>query len=210
MRAQYTPLTPAEQLFAEEHHSLVMKYLQQKNLDPAEWYDIVIFRYLLSVKNWFSRPELQRLSFSTIAYKAMWSAVWAERQKQKRRIKTISLDEPVPGTEDLTYLDTVTCENLNYIYIGDNEMNISYNVKVPPRKRPGAKSDEVTALESFLASTEKTKNMCFEYEELKEAKSKITSLRAYGRKNNLLERIDIFRIENRIYIIKKEKEWNTK
>lgn len=205
-KTQYEPLTPEEQRFAEENHYLVMRYLRQNNLDPAEWYDVVIFRYLLSVKRWFLYPELQRFRFSTIAYKAMWSAVGSERQKQKRRIKTISLDEPVPGSEDITYLDTVTAENLNYIYIGDNEMNISYNVKVPPRKQPGHKSDEVMALESFLASTGKTKNMCFEYEELKEAKAKLTNLRAYWRKNDLLEQIDIFRLKNCIYIVKKEAE----
>lgn len=45
----------------------------------------------------------------------MRSAVGHERQKQKRRIQTVSLDEPIPGTDGLTYADIVTEENLNYI-----------------------------------------------------------------------------------------------
>lgn len=64
---------------------------------------------------WFDRPDLYRYEFSTIAWNNMRSAVGHERQKQKRRIQTVSLDEPIPGTDGLTYADIVTEENLNYI-----------------------------------------------------------------------------------------------
>ena len=45
----------------------------------------------------------------------MSSAIDNERRKQKRRIQTISLDEVIPGTEDLTWADMVTEDNLAYI-----------------------------------------------------------------------------------------------
>lgn len=45
----------------------------------------------------------------------MSSAVYNERKKQNRRIKTVSLDDPIPGTDGMTYGETVTSENLNYI-----------------------------------------------------------------------------------------------
>lgn len=44
----------------------------------------------------------------------MRSAVGHEREKRRRRIRTISLDEPVPGTDGLTWNEIVTEENLNY------------------------------------------------------------------------------------------------
>lgn len=76
---------------------------------------MVIFRYLLTVENWFRRPKLYRYEFTTIAWNAMRSAVWNERKKQSRQIKTISLDDPVPGTDGLTWSDIITEDNLDFI-----------------------------------------------------------------------------------------------
>lgn len=80
-------------------------------------------------------------------------------------------------------------------------MKISYNVKLPERPVTRAqKSDEVLALENFLLS--KTKNMCFEYEQEDEAKRRCNTLRSYRRKNNHQEIYDLFRIENKLYIVR--------
>ena len=49
-RTQYAPLTLEEQRFAELNHELVLNYLRRRKLELNEWYDVVIFRYLLSVK----------------------------------------------------------------------------------------------------------------------------------------------------------------
>ena len=203
---QYTPLTAEEGVFVAENHYLVDQYLRQKKLERNEWYDVVIFRFLLSVKRWFSLPELHQWSFATIAYNAMRSAVWNERQKQNRRIQTISLDETVPGTEDMKWMDTITEENLNFVIYVEEDMNISYDVIIPERKRwnGGKKSDEVIAVESFL-QTKKMKNMRIEYEELQEAKKKLSALNAWKRKKQL-EAIEIFRIDNNLYIVRKEEK----
>lgn len=80
-----------------------------------DWFDVVVFRYLLTVKKWFARPELYKYEFSTLAWQGMSSAVNNERRKQSRRIQTTSLDEVIPGTEGLTYAETVTAANLDYI-----------------------------------------------------------------------------------------------
>ena len=98
MRASLSPLSPAEQTLAEQNFYMVNR---------LQW-------YLLTVKNWFRRPELYKYEFSTIVWKAMSSAVHNERQKQDRRIKTISLDAPIPGTDGLTWGDIVTEDNQNY------------------------------------------------------------------------------------------------
>lgn len=53
------PLTPKEAQFATDNINIVWWYLDQQGLDRAEWFDVVIFRYLISVKRWFALPDLQ-------------------------------------------------------------------------------------------------------------------------------------------------------
>lgn len=105
------PLTVEEQQFATDNHYLVYKYLRLRKLPSDDWYDVVIFRYLRSVKRWFAFPELHDHNFEIIAFYAMRSAIGHEMDKQKRRVQTVSLDEPIPGTNGLTYADVITCEN---------------------------------------------------------------------------------------------------
>lgn len=56
-------------------------------------------------------------------------------------------------------------------------MEIKYNVQAPPKKcfNGGAKSEEVKAIEDFLTSGN-VKNMCFEYDTDKEAKTKLSTV----------------------------------
>lgn len=114
MRATLKPLTPEERAVAQQNYWIVESFLRSNRLPQDDWFDVVIFRYLLTVERWFRQPELYRYEFSTIAWNAMRSAIGHEREKQRRQIRTISLDEPVPGTDDLTWNDIVTEENLNY------------------------------------------------------------------------------------------------
>lgn len=206
-RTQYTPLTYEEQRFAEKNHWLVLDYLRRRNLDPNDWYDVVIFSYLLAVKKWFQRSDLHQWTFRTIASQGMRSAIGNEYRKRERRIQTVSLDGVVPGTEDLRLIDTVTNENLNFvIYVEGEDMNISYDVMVPERIRKGVgvKSDEIIALESFLKQ-KKTENMRMEYGTPEEAKKKIPTLQSYRRTNNLKEVFDVFRVESNIYVVRIKK-----
>ena len=76
------PLTPQEQAVAAQNHDLVFRFLQAHGLPQSEYYDVVIFRYLLTVENWFRRPELYRYQFSTIAWRAMSSALYNEQKKK--------------------------------------------------------------------------------------------------------------------------------
>ena len=108
------------------------------------------------------------------------SAVGHERERRSREIQTISLEEIVPGTEGV--------------------------IIVPEKKRKciGQKSDEVIALESFLA-TKKMKNMRIEYDTEEEAKKKLPNLQSYRRTKGLKEQIEIFQVEANIYIVRLEK-----
>lgn len=207
-RTQYTPLTEEERRFAEENHQVVFWYLQSRKLDPEEWYDIVILRYLLSVKKWFHRPELHRWKFVTIARQDMRSAIGNHLAKEARRIQTVSLYENIPGYEGATYMDIITADNLDYINYGEDEMNISYNVKIPD-KNTGAKSDEAKALDSFLEMRD-MRNMCIECADADEAKKIIARLRSYRKHKKQQDLYEMFRIKQSVYVVKSDAEENLK
>ena len=114
MRTALKPLTSEERAVAEQNYWIVGSFLKAQRLPQDEWFDVVIFRYLLTVEKWFRQPELYRYEFTTIAWNAMRSAVGNERRKQGKQIKTVSLDDPIPGTDGLTYGDIITEDNLNY------------------------------------------------------------------------------------------------
>lgn len=197
-RVKLTPLTPEEQAFAAENHSVLVWYLNNNKLDKSEFYDVAAIGYLQAVKKWFARPELHKWAFATIAGQSMRSRVHLERKKQDR-LPTVSLDDLIPGTDGLTYGDTITYKNLVY---GGCEMNISYNVKIPERKRFGVKSDEVKAFDSFMDS--KMKNMCIEYDSDEEAKKRAACLQTYRRSLPNKDDFEIFKQEKSIYVVRKQ------
>ncbi|WP_278941445.1 hypothetical protein [Anaerotruncus colihominis] len=113
-RQALTPLSPAERSVAERHYRLVEWYVRHRGLPVEEYYDVAVFGYLLAVKRWFSRPDLYHYEFTTIACAAMRSAIGNEQRKQSRRIKTISLDDLIPGTNGMTWADIITEDHLVY------------------------------------------------------------------------------------------------
>ena len=100
-------LTPEEAQFATDHINIVWWYLDQQGLDRAEWFDVVIFRYLLTVKRWLALPDLQQVKFVTVACSAMRSAIGHEREKRAKEPRSVSLYDVIPGTDDLQYIDTI-------------------------------------------------------------------------------------------------------
>jgi hypothetical protein len=200
-RVLLTPLTPEEQAFAEENHGALEWCMKIQKLD-AELYDVAAFGYLLAVKKWFARPEVRKWSFKTVVKHAVRSSIGNERKKQDRRIRTVSLDDVIPGTDDLTYGDTVTEENIRYLTGGKEKksMKISYNVKIPETARQGRlPSVEVEMVIEFIASSHK--NMCLEYDDVNTAKGKISTIRSWKKKNNR-EDINVFRMSNSIFVEK--------
>lgn len=90
------PLTQKERLFAGRHHDNVKKFLSHYRLPEDEYYDVVIFGYLLAVQEYLGSPKLQKYSFKTIAWNQMHSALVDEyryRNRQKRKAVTTSYQE---------------------------------------------------------------------------------------------------------------------
>lgn len=113
-RQKLAPLSPAEQDVAAQNFLLIERFIASRKLPRDEYFDVVVFGYLLAIKKWFNRPELYRYEFSTIAWAAMRNSACNERRKQGRRIKTVSLEDPIPGTNGMTWGDIITEENLVY------------------------------------------------------------------------------------------------
>lgn len=114
-RQRLSPLTPPEREVAARHCSMIDRYIAQRRLPREEYWDVAALGFLLAVKKWFARPDLYQYEFSTIAWAAMRSSVNNERRKQARRIEAVSLEDPIPGANGMTYGDTITQENLAYL-----------------------------------------------------------------------------------------------
>lgn len=98
------PLTEEQRAFAEKHHDeVVYGFLKKKGLDTDEFWNVVILKYLYAVRIYLERPELQKLSFKTVAYKQMRSALcdhWTYLNRPKRKATVFSLDAYDSGNNE--------------------------------------------------------------------------------------------------------------
>lgn len=127
MMNQYPqPLTTDESEFAQRHHNLVYRYLNQRHLPEDEYYDVVIFGYLLGVQKHFRYEELRKYSFTTLAWKSMDSC-YINYVRQKYRPKRyasvtslndskygICLEETIPDSTDIVeeVIGLLMCQEL--------------------------------------------------------------------------------------------------
>ena len=84
-------------------------------------------------------------------------------------------------------------------------MKITYNLESLPERRNGTReSEEVTAIKGFLAGQQK--NMCFEYDDEKQAKRRYDTVRNFRLQHKLQEVFDLYRKDNCIYILRTKKK----
>lgn len=91
---QNIPLTPEQKTFATDNHGLVYKFLNENQLPEGEFYDVVIFGYLRAVRRFFVETNLQKYSFSTIAWNCMRVDLFNYNKmhfRKKRNAETISI-----------------------------------------------------------------------------------------------------------------------
>lgn len=89
------PLTPTERKFSEEKYHLITDFLKRSKLDEEEFFDIVVFDFLLSVEIYLNNTKLQRkFSFEAVSYMYMRRAVFVHfrKQKAKKRSSEIGAD----------------------------------------------------------------------------------------------------------------------
>lgn len=78
------PLTPTERKFAEEKYYLITDFLKRLNLDAEEFFDIVVFDFLLSVEIYLNSEKLQKkCNFETVSYMYMKRAIYRHFREKK-------------------------------------------------------------------------------------------------------------------------------
>jgi RNA polymerase sigma-70 factor (ECF subfamily) len=95
-------LSPIERRFAGENYNLIIKFIRKERLDSEEFFDVVVFEYLLSVQIYLNDVELQnRCSFEVCSYMYMKRAVYRHfrEQKAKKRCSGVGADMPIEEME---------------------------------------------------------------------------------------------------------------
>ena len=78
------PLTPTERKFAEEKYHLITDFLKRSKLDAEEFFDIVVFDFLLSVEIYLNSEDLQnKCNFEAFSYMYMKRAIYRHFREQK-------------------------------------------------------------------------------------------------------------------------------
>ena len=191
-----TSLTEEERCYAEENHGVLLKAMKSLRV-PADEYDLAALAYLRAVKKWFACPELRRFPFSRIAYQTIRGEIGNEMRKQQRRIQTVSLDAPIPGTDRLTLMDTICYRQKEE----SPEVKIDYDIKIPEAAKLGrTPSVEIETLVNFLDSGHRT--MALSYDTAKTASSKAGAIRHWIKTNKKIEMVRVYKMDTVIYIEK--------
>lgn len=194
-----TALTEEEQQYAAEHYEVLIWCMRVLRI-PEDDSGLAALGFLQAVKKWMARPELHSHSFRTIALWSMKSHLQTERRRESRRIPTVSLETVIPGTDDFTYGDTITYDNMSYLYRKETKVafEIKYDVKIPEAAKLGrVPSVEIELLMEFLESNHKTVHLA--YDEAKTASSKVCTLRAWVKKSGRND-VNVYKYGTDIYI----------
>ena len=104
-------LTREQQIFAEEHHSLIYAFLHDRKLREDDYYDVIVFGYLQAVQKYLLREDLrQQYAFSTIAWRAMERNLgdyYRAQSRPARKAITISFDAFVSALDHLIRVDDI-------------------------------------------------------------------------------------------------------
>lgn len=129
-------LTDLEREFACEHHQLIYGFLNRHMLPEDEYYGVAALGYLHAVHRYLDEAELQRFSFSTIAYRAMAQSVSQYRRSLQRQAgsgDTLSLDTG-GCTGRLPGFAVSAAEQAAYVELEENLMLHTLVKELSPRQ----------------------------------------------------------------------------
>ena len=101
-----TPLTPEQQAFAEEHHGLILDFMEKHSLD-GDYYGLLAHRYLKVVVRYLTEEELRKYRFSTVVWYHLRSELSNFARDQARQLQELSLElhGDVPAPVDAPFDD---------------------------------------------------------------------------------------------------------
>ena len=204
MRAQaikLTTLTEEEQQYAAEQYEVLNWCIRKLRVSDDDT-GLAALGFLQAVKKWIARPELHRHSFRTIALWSIRPQIQAERKRENRQIKTVNLESVIPGTDDFTYGDTITYDNMNYLYRKESNvaLDIKYDVKIPEvAKLFRQPSVEAELVINFIGSSHKTMHLA--YNDLELARKAGNSIRSYIKRSKI-DDVKVYKSGEDIYLEK--------
>lgn len=128
-KEQLRPLTPIERQYAEENYHLIMDFMKKSKLDAEEFFDVVIFDFLLSVEKYLNDTELQaKCNFEAVSYMYMKRAVHSHFRKQKAQKR--STEAGADMSFDTNVLDLFTPDSFKDQLIMENTSSLEYREMV--------------------------------------------------------------------------------
>ena len=110
------PLSPIEKQFAEENYHLIMEFLKRSKLDAEEFYDIVVFDFLLSVEIYLEQEALRKkCCFEAVSYMYMRRAVYQHFRKRKAQKRSSLYGADISYEEIDSYAGIDCMENFSLL-----------------------------------------------------------------------------------------------
>lgn len=124
-KEQLRPLTPTERQYAEENYHLIMDFMKKSKLDAEEFFDVVIFDFLLSVEKYLNDTQLQaKCNFEAVSYMYMKRAVYSHFRKQKAQKRSTEAGADI--SFDTNVLDLFTPDSLKDQLTMENTSSLEY------------------------------------------------------------------------------------
>lgn len=102
---QIRPLTPTERQYATENYHLISKFLILSKLDAEEFFDIVVFDFLLSVEIYLNNEALrEKCNFEAVSYMYMKRAVYRHFREQKAQKRSSECGADISFNEIDAYI----------------------------------------------------------------------------------------------------------
>jgi len=102
---QIRPLTPTERQYATENYHLISKFLKLSKLDAEDFFDIVVFDFLLSVEIYLNNEALrEKCNFEAVSYMYMKRAVYRHFREQKAQKRSSECGADISFNEIDAYI----------------------------------------------------------------------------------------------------------
>lgn len=99
------PLTPTEKKFASDNYNRITDFLKRSKLNAEEFFDIVVFDFLLSVEIYLNNEALRnKCNFEAVSYMYMKRAVYRHFREQKAQKRSSECGADISFNEIDAYI----------------------------------------------------------------------------------------------------------
>lgn len=110
-------LTDRQRDFATEHHNVLEEFLIRRGLDFDDYYDVVVFKFLMAVKQYDECERMRKQAFEDIAAGLMQIAVDDHRRalkQQRENVFVLSLDYKPKNKAGLLFSERISTETNDF------------------------------------------------------------------------------------------------